>query len=595
MYLKKSRSKGSNRTFLEIAKKYRDPITKKPRDRIVKSIGYLDDLEKEFEDPIAHFKMLAAKMTEEEKESKQSTLSFSIDEELELDTDNRRNYGYVAIMKIYHDLLLHDFLAAKARYQRFGFNTNSIMLLLVISRILYPGSKNKAFADKGRYFERFDFELEDIYRALTHFAKIGPDLQKHLHDQITSEYGRDTSIIYYDTTNFYFEIDQDDDLRKRGVSKEHRPNPIVQMGLAMDRDGVPIDYKIFPGNKLDSETFKSIIGEICRNYETGRVIVVGDKGIITGDNIWYLIGGKPSEPRHGYVFSFSVRGGTDEFKKYVLDETGYTDANGNPPDKNSDYKIKTRIIARKIDVTRQKDGKKMKKIVYEKQVVYWSKDYAMRAKAEREPLIKRAQVFIDEPSRYKRHIHHGSAKYITGVDKETGEVEPESVLMFNDDVLTEDEKYDGYYCIVTSELEMDSGQIIDTYRGLWEIEESFRITKGDLEGRPVYVSKEDHIDAHFLTCFISLIIVRLLQKITGYNYSVSELVDTLKRISCSNEHENIYLFDYRSAVTDEIGKAVGIEFKKKRKCLGDIKTSNIAWQCKKVIREISDCQSMIRR
>jgi len=573
MYLKKTTSKSTGRTFLEIAKKYRDPVTKTPRDRIIKSIGYLDELQKEFENPTDHFQKVAAKMTEEERTSKQTSLSFSLNEELEPETDNRKNYGYAAIMKIYYELSLHDFLAVKARYKRFEFNTTSIMLLLVISRILYPGSKKKAFSDRGKYFERFSFELEDVYRALTHFAKIGPELQKHLHEQISSKYGRDTSIIYYDATNFYFETDTDDDFRKRGVSKEHRPNPIVQMGLAMDRDGVPINYKVFPGNTLDNETFKDIIGEVCKNYETGRVVVVGDKGIITGDNIWYLIGGNPSKPRHGYVFSFSVRGGTDEFKKYVLDETGYAGIGSNPLEEDADFKIKTRIYARKIDVTRQKDGKKMKKIVYEKQVVYWSRDYAERAEKERERLIKKAQTFIKDPAKYKRHINHGSAKYITGIDKETGEVDPKIIPSFNFEVLDEEKKYDGYYSIVTSELEMDSGQIIDTYRGLWEIEETFKITKSDLEGRPAYVSREDHIDAHFLTCFIALVIVRLLQKMTGRLYSVCALVDALKRISCSNENENMYLFDYRSAITDAIGKAMGIDFKKKRKCLGDIKTS----------------------
>ena len=573
MYIKQSTSKKTGRTFLEIAKKYRDPISKAPRDRIIESIGYLDELKKEFDDPLAHFRQVALKMTEEEKESKWSTMTYSMDEELEPEADNRKNYGYVAIMKIFHDLSLHDFFAAKARYKRFKYNTNSIMQLLVISRILYPGSKKKAFSEKGRYFERFDFELEDVYRALSHFSDVDSALQQYLHDQISSRYGRDTSLIYYDTTNFYFEIDAEDDLRRRGVSKEHRPNPLVQMGLALDRDGVPINYKIFPGNKHDSETFKDIIGEICKKYETGRVIVVADKGIISGDNIWYLIGGKPSKPRHGYVFSFSVRGGTDAFKKYVLDEAGYTDANGKPLKEDADYKIKARVIARKIEVTRAGDKGKMKKTVYEKQIVYWSRDYAERARKERESLIKKAMTYIKEPSKYKQHINHGSAKYITGIDKETGEIEPGKLLSFNYDLLREEEKYDGYYAIVTSELEMSSKQIVDTYHGLWEIEQTFRIDKGDLEARPIYVSTEEHISGHFLTCFIALVIIRLLQKITGHSFSAARLVDAMKRISCTNEHENIYLFDYRSAVVDAIGKAVGINFSEKRKNLGDIKAS----------------------
>jgi len=572
MYVKKTPNRNTGRTFMEYAKKYRDPITKKSRDTIIEAIGYIDEFEKDFDDPYEHFRMLAQQMTEEEKDSKLVTLTYSTDEELEPETDNRKNYGYAAIMKVYHALSLHKFLATKARYKKFEYNTNSIMLLLVISRILSPGSKSKAYSEKGRYFERFAFQLEDVYRSLSHFAEIRLDMQNYLHKQIVSSYGRDTSIVYFDATNFYFEIDVDDNLRKRGASKEHRPNPIVQMGLAMDRDGVPINYKLYPGNKLDCETFRDVIGELCKNYEAGRIIVVADRGIITGDNIWYLIGGKPSRPQHGYVFSFSVRGGTKEFKKYVLDEAGYTDANGKAlaEDTDYDYKIKTRVIAREISVSTI-DGKKMTKVVYEKQVVFWSSDYAKRAKMERESSVKKAQEFIETPSKYKQHTKHGAAKYVTATDKETGEIEPKNELSLNEDILKEEEKFDGYYAIVTSERDMDSRQIIDTYKGLWEIEENFRIEKGELEARPVFVSSEDHIEGHFLTCFVSLVITRLLQKITGHRYSIAVLVDAMKRISCSLEHDNTYLFDYRSAVTDAIGKATGVNFNKKRERLGEIK------------------------
>jgi transposase len=567
-------SKRSNdRIYLSINQSYRDSVTKKSRTKVIRSVGYLDELEKEYDDPISHFKEVARKMTEEEREKKHVTLSFSMDEELAPDASGRKNYGYAAIMKIYHELLLHEFLASKARYQKFEFNTNSIMLLLVISRILSPGSKRKAFDERERYFERFDFTLADTYRALSHFAKIESDVQKFLHEQITRTYGRDTSIVYFDATNFYFEIDEPDDLRKRGVSKEHRPNPIVQMGLAMDRDGVPISYKLFPGNKHDSETFKGVIGDICRNYEAGRIIVVGDMGMITGDNIWYLIGGKPSKPMHGYVFSFSVRGGTNEFKEYVLSKDGYSDSKGKPASDDTEYKIKTRMIARKIDVTRARDAKKMKKTVYEKQVVFWSAKYAERAKAEREVSLKKALAFIKNPSKYSRHINHGSAKYIKGIDKETGEVSPDQLLSLDFEVLREEEKYDGYYAIVTSEHKMDDEQIIATYRGLWEIEETFRVAKGELEARPVFVSRQDRIDAHFLTCFIALIIVRILQKKTGRVFSSEKIIECLNRISCSNEQGNIYLYDYRSDISDAIATAVGVDFTKKRLRLGEIKKS----------------------
>ena len=563
----------NGRTYLSIAKTYRDKDTKKNRSRVVESLGYLDELEKEYADPIAHFKELAKEMTKEEKAEKNVTLSFSMDEVLPKGTNGRRNFGYAAIMKIYHELLLHEHFAAKARYQKFEYNTNSIMLMLAISRILSPGSKKKAFEEKGRYFERFAFESHDMYRSLSHFSTISDDTQKFLHTQIAKKYGRDTSVVYFDATNFYFETDEQDDLRKRGVSKEHRPNPIVQMGLALDRDGVPIRYKIFPSNKHDSETFHDVIGDICKDYEAGRVVVVGDMGVITSENIWYLVGGKPHKPRHGYVFSYSVRKAAQKFKDYVLDDAGYLDRDGKPWEEGDDYKAKSRQMAREIEIVVIRGGKetKIKKIVQEKQVVFWGRNYADKAKAERAAMLEKAQRFIKDPSRYKRHTGHGSAKYIVGIDKDTGEVDPKNILAIDYGLVAEEEKYDGYYAILTSELDMPTDEVIGTYRGLWEIEETFRITKGDLEARPMFVSKEDSINAHLLICFIALIIVRLLQKRTGRAFSAERIIDAMNRVSCSLVQGNLFLFDFRNPVTDAVGEAVGIDFKKKYRRLGEIK------------------------
>jgi len=570
MYLKKTFRKETGRTYLVIAQKYRNPITNISTDRTIKSIGYLDELEKEYDDPITHYKEVAAKMTEEENSKKKLTLKINMDEQLEQGTDNRKNFGYAALLKIYHELGLHRFFNNKARNEEFKYNTNSIMMLLMISRLLSPGSKKKAFEERRRYFERFDFSLADIYRALSHYAKISKDFQKYLHEQITEKYGRDTKTIYYDVTNFYFEIDEADELRKYGKSKENRHNPIVQMGLAMDADGIPIHYELFPGNRLDKETFRSVIGEVRKNYDTGRIVVVADMGIITGDNIYYLTDGKN---KNGYVFSFSVRGGTEAFRSYVLNEEGYVGTNGKPASEGSEFKVKSRRIARDINVT-MSNGRVEKKTVYEKQVIFWAKKYADKARAEREELFKKAMALIEDPRKYNKATSYGAAKYVKNLefDKQTGEIiEGKQHLCFDSDKLAEEEKYDGYYAIVTSELYMPDDKIIDTYRGLWEIEETFKITKGTLESRPVYVSREDRIGAHFLTCFIALVIIRIIQKKIGRLYSVEKVVDCLNKISCSNEQDNLYLFDYRSEVSDAIGNALGIDFTRKRLRLSEIK------------------------
>jgi transposase len=578
MYLKKTYKKESGRTYLAIAQKYRHPVKKVSTDRNVKSLGYLDELEKKYDDPVAHFKEVARKMTEKDDAKKKVTLNINMDEVLPKDTRGRKNLGYAAILKIYHQLELDDFFKNRARYEPFRYNTNSIMMLLVISRLLQPGSKKKAFEKKGRYFERFSFTLVDIYRALSHYAKLSGEFQRYLNGKVKDIYGRNTKTVYYDVTNFYFEVDKADELRRYGKSKECRHNPLVQMGLAMDADGIPIHYKLFPGNKLDKETFRSVIGEVRRNYDTGRIVVVADMGIITGDNIYYLTEGKN---RNGYVFSFSVRGAADAFKDYILDREGYVGADGKPAGEEATFKIKSRRIARDINVT-VKSGGTVKKTVYEKQVVFWAKKYSDKAKAERQEVVKKAMELVADPNKYSRAVSYGAARYVKNVqfDKETGEIlKSRKRPCFDFEKLIEEEKYDGYYAIVTSELNMSDGDIIDTYRGLWEIEETFKVTKGTIEARPVYVSREDRIGAHFLTCFIALVIIRLIGKETNHKYPAEKIISCLNNISCSNEQDNLYLFDYRSEISDAIGDALGIDFKRKRLRLGEIK--NILAESKK--------------
>ena len=578
MYLKKTYKKESGRTYLAIAQKYRHPKKNVSTDRTIKSLGYLDELEKTYEDPVAHFRKVALKMTEEDNAKKKVTLKINMEEKLEEDSRGSKNMGYAAILKIYHELKLDDFFKNRARNEPFSYNTNSIMILLVISRLLSPGSKKKAFEERGRYYERFNFSLADIYRALSHFAKLTKDFQRYLNGKIKNKYGRDTKTVYYDVTNFYFEIDKADGLRKYGRSKEKRHNPVVQMGLAMDADGIPIHYKLFPGNKLDKETFRSVIGEVRMNYDTGRIVVVADMGIITGDNIYYLTGGKND---NGYVFSFSVRGATDAFKDYLFDSRGYAGADGRPAEEDAAFKIKSRRIARDINVS-MKSGRTAKKTVYEKQVVFWSEKYADKARAERQEVVKKAMELVEDPGKYNRAVNYGAAKYVKNVqfDKDTGEIlKGRKKPSFDFEKLTEDEKYDGYYAIVTSEHGMSDGDIIDAYRGLWEIEETFKVTKGTIEARPVYVSREDRIGAHFLICFIALVIIRLIQKKTNRKYSPEKIISCLNAISCSNEQDNLYLFDYRSEISDAIGEAFGIDFTRKRLRLGEIK--NILAESKK--------------
>jgi hypothetical protein len=296
-------------------------------------------------------------------------------------------------------------------------------------------------------------------------------------------------------------------------------------------------------------------------------------GIITGDNINYLVGDKPENPMNGYVFSFSVRGGTKSFQAYVLDEAGYVDKNGKPATAESDYKVKNRLIGREINVTMQ-DGKTARKVVYEKQVVFWSRKYFAKARAERAEVLAKAEALIANPKQYTKATSYGATAYILNLEynKKTGEViDNGKQLAINLDKIAEEEKYDGYYAIVTSETNMSVDQILDTYRGLWEIEETFKITKHDLEARPVFVRDFAHINAHFLICFIALTIIRLIQKKTAQHFSAEQIIDALNKVECMHEYENVYLFAYRSPISDALAAAFGMDFSRRRLTLAAIK------------------------
>ena len=567
----KEREKG---TYMIIEKKYWDKEKKKSVTKHIKTVGYAQNYQKEYPDPVAHFRAVVEQMNADEKEDGKLTIEIDMNEDLPQDSHARYNVGYAAILKIYHDLELDRFFNNKARHEAFEYSTDSIMRLLVIDGILHPSSKKSAYERRGHYFERFDFALHHVYRALSHFSKIADACQRHISDRILAKYGRDTTLVYFDVTNVYFETDRTDNLLKRGKEKNNRPDPIVQIALAMDADGVPLYYKQFADNTNDSKTFIPVFKEVCVRFAPGRVIAVADMGCTSSDNIHFLKGGDRDRRVNGYVFSFSIRKGADSFKEYVLDDNGYADKDGNPLGENYDYKVKSRVDVREIKITVSGDKKKSL-LIDEKQVAFWSRKYADRVKAERDEIVKKAHEIIADPKKHNKTSAHDAAAYIKNIayDKKTGEVIGESgkALVFDSEREAEAARYDGYYCIVTSELDMPDSRVIEIYRSLSDIEDNFKVSKSNLELRPVYVTLEDHINAHILTRFISLVIMRLIQRETEGRFTPSQIIECLRNISCSLECDNTYLFDYRSDIADKIGEAFGIDFAKKRLALSKIK------------------------
>lgn len=564
MYLQQNKNKKTGRTYLTIVHKYRDKNSKNIRSKTIQSLGYLDELEKEYDDPIAHFTAIAKKMDNERKQDN-AAYTFSINKQdvLPVGTDNVKNFGYAAFSSIYHDLGIHSFFKNRQRHTKDGFDANVIMQMLVYSRLLYPASKKSSFESRNRFFEKTDYSLDDVYRCLTLFNNQKENLQLWLNDKIKELYQRDTSLIYYDVTNYYFETDKTDDFKERGVSKEHRTNPIVQMGLFMDNKGIPITYELFPGNTNDCLTYRPNLSRIKKDFNLGRVIAVADKGMTTGDNIWFT---KSTPTKDGYVFSMSVRGADKELKSYVLDTSDYAWL-------GDEYKRKSRRYPRTIQVTAT-NGKKIKKVVDEKQVVFYSEKYAKRAKAEREAALTKAKDLAMHPGSYNRATSYGAAKYVKKVDydKESGEIlKASSILEIDEKKLMEEEALDGYYVIVTSEMEESDDRIIEIYRGLWKIEESFRVTKSELEARPVYVWTREHIEAHFLTCFVALTLARILEMKTEQKYSIGKLLNSLSQSNCIHVNENLYLFSYYDEVLEWISEKTGIKFSHKILSLGEIK------------------------
>lgn len=583
MFLKKSVSNG--RVFLSFVQGYR--VNGKVKHKTVEKIGYLDELEKEFDDPIAHFKSLAKKRNmSEEMEQK---ISVDVAGRLPDRASFRKNLGYAIIKRIYSLLGIHTFLQNKQKHLAVGYNLNRIFSLLVYNRFLFPSSKKKAFETRHTFFESYDFALDDVYRSLDDFARYSEALQKHLHEQVCRLMGRDGKSGYYDVTNYYFEIPYNDEdeydeegklrkkgFRKKGPSKEHRPNPIVQMGLLMDSNRIPMAFDLFSGGESEKTSLLPIIRRVKKDFSMERIIAVADRGLNTSDNMAFLSGINDDDSTHndGYVYGQSVRSADKEFKAWVLDPNGYTTSKEiDPHGDEVTFIHKSRIYAKTVQLKNRQGKRSLKMTIYQKQLAYYSKKYAEKQKRERELVLQKARDLMANPGKYTRATSVGASAYIKNLRfvKETGEIPDGLALSLNLERIKEEEKYDGYYSIVTSEKQLSDQEIHHIYKGLWEIEESFKIIKSEFKARPVYLKTEDHIKAHFLICFVSLLIMRILEVKLEQKYSVKQIRETLIRYSCSYLDQNYYLFDYRDDVLKTMEEVFGLDLGKKIMTTKEIK------------------------
>lgn len=583
MFLKQSMSNG--KIYLSFIQSYRKDG--KVKHKTVEKIGYLEDLKKIYPDPIAHFRQVAKERTAAEANRK--TIELNLSTRLAEQTSSRKNLGYAVPKSVYSLLGLREFFQNRQRNLNVDYNLNSIFSLLVFNRFLFPSSKKHAFSTRNLFFESFDFSLDDLYRSLDYFYRYSDEIQKHLHQRICETVGRQNQLGYYDVTNYYFEIPYEDEdkynedgelvkkgQKKRGPSKEHRRDPIVQMGLLMDSNGIPMAFNTFSGGISEKLSLIPTARRVKKDFGLERIIIVADRGLNTSDNTAFLAGKNHDDMTHsdGYVYGQSILGGDKEFKEWVLDHSGYRndkvkDKDGNPVL----FRHKSRIFAKKIQLKNSTGRRTRPMEIYQKQMVYYSEKYARKQKKEREKAIAKAKDLIANPGQYSRSTSIGAAGYVKNIRflKETGEIPDGHELLLNEDRIRQEEQYDGYYSIVTSEKHLSDAEIRSIYKGLWEIEESFRILKGEFKARPVYLKKDEHVDAHFLICFVALVIMRVLEQMLDKKFTVKQIRNSLINYSCSYLEQNYYLFDYRDDVIKAVESVFGFDLSRKTMSQAEIK------------------------
>jgi len=509
---KRINAKGRIRTQIRVVEGYRTGAGKGTKHRTIKNFGYLEDQA----EPEVYMEMVE-EFNRRYKEQK-VPLRIEANENAKMyGEENRKyNYGYKFIESVYEMLEIDRFIEnhVKAKKFRGEYSPSKIFKFLVLNRILNPDSKRATFQMKENFYGMdTSFNLEDIYRSLDTFSAMETELQRHMNEKVKNTVGRDLSHAFYDVTNYFFEIDFPDgeeDIRRRGVSKEHRTDPIASMGLFMDNNGLPVNMSIFPGNTSESLTLQPTMKEVKESYGLGRLTVVADKGLNTSKNIDAIV-----NAGDGFVFSQILRGKKGQRYNDKLFETEGWNTN-----KDETYRHK---LFEEEYTGKDKDGKN--EVRKRKVLLYWNKAEADMAKRKREEKLEKAERSVqNNVYSIKKGVDEYTKENI--IDKKTGELLENTVKhrSVNIEKAEHDALYDGYFCIITSELDYDEQKIRQVYGSLWRIEQSFRIIKSDLYARPVFVSKNEHIRAHFLICFTALLIIRIIQHCMGDNVISAERI-----------------------------------------------------------------------
>ncbi len=503
--------------------------------KVVEKLGTVAGLRKKLngQDPIEWAKKYVEELNKKEKEEKREVLvKYSPSKLIDKDEQRLFNGGYLFLQKIYHELKLDKICKDISQKYKFDFDLDSILSRLIYGRVIFPSSKLATYELSKKFIEQPEFDLHQIYRALEFLAKETDFIQSSLYENSLKISKRNTGILYYDCTNYFFEIEQEDGDKQYGPSKDHKPNPIVQMGLFMDGDGIPLAFSINRGNMNEQLTLKPLEKKIISDFELSKFIVCTDAGLASEDNRKFN-----SKDERAFITTQSIKKLKEHLKKWALAPDGWKLS-------GSDKTYDISKLDEMIDKATPKDKAKIiSKVFYKERwikengfeqrlIVTYSIKYRDYQRKIRNSQIERAQKAIqNNPTKIKKCNANDYKRFINKTScTPDGEIADKEIYRIDQALIEKDEAFDGFYSACTN-LEDDASEIIKVNHRRWEIEECFRIMKSEFKARPVFLKKDDRIKAHFITCFISLIIYRLLEKRHNEEFTCHEIISELRNMN----------------------------------------------------------------
>lgn len=504
----------------------------------------------------------------EYEENKEIIISYSPSKLLKKGEQKLFNCGYLFLQDIYYELGLDKICKEISSRHSFAYDLNDVLSKLIYTRILFPSSKLSSNRQAAKFIEQPTFELHDIYRALSVLSEENDFIQAQLYKNSQKVLARRKDILYYDCTNYFFELEEADDLRRYGKGKQHQPLPLVGMGMFMDHDGIPLAFDIYPGNKNEQPTLKPLEKKVIRDYGLEQIVVCTDAGLSSKTNRKFNDKTTGGIQVRSFITTQSVKQLPGYLKDFALDPDGWrlpgsdNVYNLNDIDDTRDYDkvfYKDRWIKEDLSQRKIKNGAKP---LEQHLIVSFSPKYKNYQRKIRNGQIERAQQLIERGNYKQRPKNQNDPHRFIYREKVTkdGEICSEEIVCLDADAIREEERYDGFYAVCANLKDMGVDEIIRINKKRWEIEECFRIMKTDFKARPVYLQTGDHIRSHFLTCFIALVIYRILEKKLHEEYTCEEIIDTLKNMVMARPGEKMgYTPVYtRTNLTDALHETAGL-------------------------------------